>query len=51
MFRTDYANNGNEEVTGFVVTNALPEAVRLAPDADPALTVSVDGGQSWGAPE
>lgn len=48
IFGTDYANNGAEAVENFVVTNALPAAVRLAPDADPALTVSVDGGESWG---
>lgn len=48
IFGTDYANNGAEPVTAFVVTNPLPAAVRLAPDADPALSVSVDGGASWG---
>ncbi len=48
IFGTDYANNGAEAVTNFNVTNPLPAAVRLAPDADPALTVSVDGGKSWG---
>lgn len=48
VFGTDYANNGAEAVTGFTVTNPLPAAVRLAPDADPALEVSVDGGKSWG---
>lgn len=48
VFGTDYANNGAEPVENFVVTNPLPSAVRLAPDADPALTVSVDGGESWG---
>jgi uncharacterized repeat protein (TIGR01451 family) len=48
IFGTDYANTGNNAVGDFVVTNPLPEAVRLAPDADPALTVSVDGAASWG---
>ncbi len=48
IFGTDYANNGSEPVTDFVVTNPLPSAVRLAPDADPSLVVSVDGAQSWG---
>ncbi|MEL6530835.1 MAG: hypothetical protein AAGK01_00645 [Pseudomonadota bacterium] len=48
IFGTDYANNSAEPVTDFVVTNPLPNAVRLAPDADPALVVSVDGAQSWG---
>lgn len=48
VFGTDYSNAGDEEVTNFNVTNPLPTQVRLAPDADPALTVSVDGGKSWG---
>lgn len=48
VFGTDYANNGAEAVENFVVTNPLPAAVRLADDADAALTVSVDGGTSWG---
>jgi len=48
IFGTDYANDGDEPVENFVVTNPLPSAVRLAPDADADLTVSVDGGESWG---
>ncbi|MEM7666722.1 MAG: hypothetical protein AAF250_12775 [Pseudomonadota bacterium] len=48
IFGTDYANNGTEAVNDFVVTNPLPGAVSLAPDADPSLIVSVDGAQSWG---
>lgn len=48
VFGTDYANKGAEPVKNFVVTNPLPSAVRLAPDADPALEVSVDGGKTWG---
>jgi uncharacterized repeat protein (TIGR01451 family) len=49
VFGTDYASNGTDPVTNFVVTNPLPAAVRLAPDADPALSVSVDGGKTFGA--
>lgn len=48
VFGTAYANKGADAVSNFVVTNPLPEAVRLAPDADKTLTVSVDGGKSWG---
>lgn len=48
IFGTDYANDGAEAVENFVVTNPLPSAVRLAPDADAELTVSVDGGETWG---
>lgn len=48
VFGTDYANHSAEAVTNFTVTNPLPAAVRLAPDADPALEVSVDGGKTWG---
>lgn len=49
VFGTDYASNAAEAVSNFVVTNPLPAAVRLAPEADPALTVSVDGGKTFGA--
>ncbi len=49
VFGTDYANNGAETVENFVITNAVPSAVRLAGDADAELSVSVDGGQTWGA--
>ena len=48
IFSTGYVNNGAEPVTDFVVTNPLPAAVRLAPDADAGLVVSVDGGENWG---
>ena len=48
VFGTDYANSGPDAVTNFIVTNPLPSAVQLAPDADPALDVSVDGGKTWG---
>lgn len=48
VFGTDYANKGADLITNFVVTNPLPAAVRLAPDADAALDVSVDGGKTWG---
>jgi len=49
VFGTDYASKGAETVNNFVVTNPLPAAVRLAPEADPALSVSVDGGKTFGA--
>lgn len=49
IFSTDYNHSGSEPVSNFTVTNPLPTAVRLAPDADPALEVSVDGGKTWGA--
>jgi hypothetical protein len=48
IFGTDYAHNGADAVTNFIVTNPLPAAVRLAPDADPTLDVSVDSGKTWG---
>ncbi len=48
IFGTDYNNSGSETVTDFVVTNPLPAAVALASDADAELTVSVDGGNTWG---
>ncbi len=48
IFGTDYNNGSDEAVDNFVVTNPLPPAVRLAPDADTLLIVSVDGGKSFG---
>lgn len=48
IFGTDYAHTGGDAVSNFIVTNPLPAAVRLAPDADAALEVSVDGGKTWG---
>ena len=45
---TDYTNTGTEAATNIVLNNPVPDAVRLAPDADPALDVSVDGGKSFG---
>ncbi|UYV15801.1 hypothetical protein [Porphyrobacter sp. ULC335] len=48
VFGTDYANKGADAVTNFTVTNPLPAAVRLSPEADPALELSVDGGKTWG---
>ncbi|WP_242447396.1 hypothetical protein [Aurantiacibacter aquimixticola] len=48
VFGTNYSNTGGEPVETFVMTNPLPAPVRLAPDADPALIVSVDGGESFG---
>ena len=48
IFGTDYSNKGAQAVANFVVTNPVPKAVRLAPDASDELIVSVDGGESWG---
>ena len=45
---TNYANDGEEAVANIVLDNPLPDAVRLAPDADPDLIVSVDAGDTWG---
>ncbi len=47
IFGTAYNNGSDEAVDNFVVTNPLPPAVRLAPDADTTLIVSVDGGKSF----
>ena len=47
-FGMNYSNNGTAPATNVTGTNPLHEAVRLAPDADPALIVSVDGGKTYG---
>ncbi len=43
-----YANEGAEAATNVTGTSPLNKSVRLAPDADPALIVSVDGAESFG---
>lgn len=48
MFIIEYSNDGAEAATNFVITNAVHQAVTLAPDADRSLVVSVDGGKAWG---
>ena len=48
VFGTNYANSGSEPVADFVMTNPVPGAVRVAPDADADLVVSVDGGKTFG---
>jgi len=47
-FGMNYANNGVTPATNVTGTNPLNAAVRLAPDADPSLMVSVDGGETYG---
>lgn len=48
IFGTDYSNNGAETVENFTVTNPVPPAVMLAPEAAADLMVSIDGGTTWG---
>lgn len=48
VFTTAYQNNGAEAATNAVIRNPLNPAVRLADDADPELSVSVDDGATWG---
>lgn len=48
IFGTRYANAGAAPVENFVVSNPVPDAVSVAADISPALTVSVDGGKTWG---
>ena len=47
-FGMNYEIAGSEPVTNVTGTNPLNAAVRLAPDADPALLVSVAGGTTFG---
>jgi uncharacterized repeat protein (TIGR01451 family) len=48
VFVTRYRNASAAPVSNFVVTNPLPGAVALTTESAAALTVSVDGGQTWG---
>lgn len=47
-FGMTYSNNGTQPATNVTGTSPLNAAVRLAPDADPALIVSVDAGTTFG---
>lgn len=47
-FGMNYANNGSAPATNVTGTSPINEGVRLSPDADPALIVSVDGGATFG---
>lgn len=47
-FGMKFSNGGSVPATNVTGTNPLNAAVRLAPDADPALVVSVDGGVTFG---
>ena len=48
VFSTLYKNNGTQAAENVVINNPLHSAVRFAEDADPELSVSVDGGENWG---
>lgn len=48
LFTTQYRNAGTVAIKNFVVTNPLPEAVALSAEGADKLTVSVDGGKTFG---
>lgn len=48
VFNTAYRNDGAETVNDFVVTNPVPDAVAFSDQSGATLTVSVDGGQTFG---
>jgi uncharacterized repeat protein (TIGR01451 family) len=48
IFVVRYRNQGNDPVSGFVVTNAVPSTVRIQAAEQNGMQVSVDGGASWG---
>lgn len=48
LFSTSYRNDSAAAVTDFIVTNPVPAAVVVSPDAMSAVEVSVDGGKTWG---
>lgn len=45
---TRYSNAGDSVIENVVVSNPVPALVRVAEVADPAQTVSVDGGKTFG---
>lgn len=48
VFSTNYRNTGGETVKDFVVTNPVPEAIRIGAQDAQSLELSVDGGTAWG---
>ncbi|WP_169053452.1 hypothetical protein [Alteraurantiacibacter aquimixticola] len=48
QFVTRYNNVGNETVNDFVITNPVPNSIRVTDDSANELEVSVDGGVNWG---
>lgn len=48
LFTTRYRNAGAQPVDNFVVTNPVPDAVRVADESALREQVSVDGGKAWG---
>lgn len=48
LFTTQYRNAGTVAIKNFIVTNPLPEAVALSAKGADQLTVSVDGGKTFG---
>ena len=48
LFSTSYRNDSAAPVQNFVVTNPVPEGIAVASPDAASLTVSVDGGKTWG---
>ncbi len=47
LFVVNWHNEGDDPVQGVALTNAVPRGA-LVTEPDPAMQVSVDGGQRWG---
>ena len=48
LFSTSYRNESATPVQNFVVTNPVPTGIAVAAQDAASLTVSVDGGKTWG---
>ena len=48
LFSTSYRNESATPVQNFVVTNPVPEGIAVAATDAASLTVSADGGKTWG---
>ena len=48
VFSTSYRNESATPVQNFVVTNPVPTGIAVAAQDAASLTVSVDGGKTWG---
>ncbi len=48
LFTHEYANNGTQPATGFLINNPLSKQIMFVGSPDANLVVSVDGGKTFG---
>lgn len=48
VFTHDYANNGSQPATGFLINNPISQQIEYIDSPDANIVVSVDGGTTFG---